>query len=411
MWLSLFIAKRYLFSKKKQNAINIISTISVVGVTIGTAALIIILSVFNGIDVLLQKSTNSFYPDVVISPTNGKTITYDSLKCAQINNINGVDYFYSVIQEKTIVKHQDSYLPVILKGIDSKYVLNSDFNQYIRGGIPKLKDNDKFCVLIGNTAAIELGIYNISNSSPITFYYPNKNSSNALNALTTRTAKLSAVYSVQQEIDAQYIICDIEFAKSLFKLDNKISKIEIKLKSDKYIDSAKEEINRIFNNAPTKDKSITTYKIQDKFEINQAFFAMMRSEKFAVFMILLFILLIASFNIIGSISMLIIDKKEDLVTYKAMGMPKETIASIFTTEGKLITIIGTIIGTVLGVAVCFIQEHYGLLTLGEGGYIVNAYPVKLILSDIMIIVATVLAIGYIASIIPVKYLINKLTKQ
>ena len=179
------------------------------------------------------------------------------------------------------------------------------------------------------------------------------------------------------------------------------SKIEIKLKDSKLIPEVKKELS---------DFTDTTYRLEDKYELNKAFYAMMKSEKLAVFMILLFILLIASFNIIGSISMLILDKKEDLGTYKALGMTNQRIISVFKTEGNLITMAGAVIGLVFGTLICLLQEKYGLITLGDGSYIITAYPVKIVFEDILLIVLAVLSIGYTASYFPVKYLVNKLAK-
>ena len=233
------------------------------------------------------------------------------------------------------------------------------------------------------------------------FYYPDKNAGVSASALNTAYLYPSAFFSSQQEIEGQYVLTDLEFAQRLFGINDQISKIEIKLKDSKLIPEVKKELS---------DFTDTTYRLEDKYELNKALYAMMKSEKLAVFMILLFILLIASFNIIGSISMLILDKKEDLGTYKALGMTNQRIISVFKTEGNLITMAGAVIGLVFGTLICLLQEKYGLITLGDGSYIITAYPVKIVFEDILLIVLAVLSIGYTASYFPVKYLVNKLAK-
>ena len=212
----------------------------------------------------------------------------------------------------------------------------------------------------------------------------------------------TAYFISQQDIEGQYIITDINFARKLFRTEDQISKIEIKLKHPSLIPNVKKQLQTVYSQR---------YRIEDKYELNKAFYAMMKSEKLAVFMILLFILLIASFNIIGSISMLILDKKEDLSTYKAMGMPTSSIIKIFKTEGNLITLVATLLGLLLGIIISLLQEKFGIITLGDGSYIIDAYPVKLVFSDILIIIFTVLLIGYTASYFPVRYLVKKLVRN
>ena len=401
MKLSLFIAKRYLFSKKKQNAINIISVISVVGVAIGTSALVIILSVFNGIDLLLQKSADSFTPDLVISPLTGKFSHFDDSLYQVLRNNSSVAYYNQIVEEKALVKYDDKLSPVTIKGVADDYARNTHFEDNIIQGTFQLKTGDTYKSVVGYGLAAELGI-GLNFLTPMVFYYPDKNAGVSASALNTAYLYPSAFFSSQQEIEGQYVLTDLEFAQRLFGINDQISKIEIKLKDSKLIPEVKKELS---------DFTDTTYRLEDKYELNKAFYAMMKSEKLAVFMILLFILLIASFNIIGSISMLILDKKEDLGTYKALGMTNQRIISVFKTEGNLITMAGAVIGLVFGTLICLLQEKYGLITLGDGSYIITAYPVKIVFEDILLIVLAVLSIGYTASYFPVKYLVNKLPNE
>lgn len=401
MRLSVFIAKRYLFSKKKQNAINIISGISVVGVAVGTTALIVILSVFNGIDLLLQESTDSFTPDLVISPRTGKFARPDSAVYRGLAENGAIAYYNKVVEEKALVKYDGQLAPVTVKGVEEDYAANTQFERHVVQGNFSLKKGDTYKAAVGYGVAARLGI-GLNFLTPMFFYFPDRSAGAQVSALNTEYLFPSAFFSSQQDIDGEYVITDIGFARQLFGIGDRISKIEVKLRPDARAEEVKEGVRLLVGD---------DFKVEDKYELNQAFYAMMRSEKLAVFLILLFILLIASFNIVGSISMLILDKQEDLHIYKSMGMTNRGIISVFKTEGSLITLAGAAIGLAAGTALCFLQEKYGFITLGDGSYIITAYPVKLVAGDIVLIMVTVLLIGYAASYFPVKYLVNKLTKQ
>ena len=401
MRLPFFIARRYLFSKKKQNAINIISAISVTGVAIGTTALIVVLSVFNGMDILLQKSTDSFTPDLIISPATGKYAYFDSSFYQTINSQPDIASYSNIIEEKALARYGERMLPVVVKGVDKNYAENSGITANLLEGTFQLQTSQGFQAIMGYGVAAHLQAP-LDSNTPILLYYPDAHKKTSSTALNTKQVYPYAYFSSQQDIDAQYLITDLRLAQELFDTDKRLSKVEIRLSDPTQTKTVKETLAQ---------KLPDTYQIKDKYQLNQAFYAMMKSEKLAVFLILLFILLIASFNIVGSISMLILDKKEDLATYKALGMTENKLITIFKTEGNLITLTGTLLGLITGTTICLIQEKFGLITLGDGSYIVNAYPVKLVFSDLAIIVAVVLFIGYIASYFPVRYLIRKLCAQ
>lgn len=398
MYLPLFIAKRYLFSRKKQHAINIISIISMGGVMIGTTALIVILSVFNGIDLFLQKSMDSLTPDLMISPVAGKFMESDSMFYQQLRQNRSVLYFNPVVEENALLKYGDRLKPVLVKGVGPAYAESVGFGQNIVQGTFTLKTGDVYSAVIGYGVAAELGV-GLSLLTPMKFYYPDRESSSVHSALSTEYLFPSGIFTSQQETDAQLVITDMEFARRLFRIGNKISKIEIRLKDEAATERVKQELSEGLG---------TSYKVEDKYELNRSFYTMMKSEKLAVFLILLFIFLIASFNIIGSISMLILDKKEDLDTYQALGMPVKKIVSVFRLEGNMITWIGAFLGLLIGVGVCFLQQTCGFIKLGSGNYMMEAYPVQLVFGDIALIMITVLGIGYMASYFPVRYLIRKL---
>lgn len=400
MRLSYFIARRYLFSRKKQNAINIISAISTIGVAIGTTALIVILSVFNGIDLFLQQSSDSLTPDIVLSPAKGKFMVFDSVLYTRIGQQAGVAYANPVVEENALLKYGEHLKPVTVKGVTDNFRRTTGFAGNVVEGIFQLKNRDIYTSVVGAGVAVEIGL-GLNFLTPMVFYYPNKEASSLNSALNSAYLFPSGIFSSQQETDGKLVVTDIAFARQLFLLEDDISQIEVKLEEEKNIEAVKRQLQQLAGSG---------YKVEDKYELNRSFYAMMKSEKLVVFLILLFILLIASFNIVGSISMLILDKKEDLSVYRAMGMPLKRIVSVFKTEGNLITGIGTLIGLVIGVTICYLQEIYGFIKLGQGSYLLQAYPVKLVLSDIVFITLTVLCIGSVASYFPVKYLVKRLVK-
>lgn len=398
MRLSLFIARRYLFSKKKQNAINIISAISVVGVAVGTCALIVVLSVFNGMDLLLQKSTGSFTPDLVVSPAEGKYADFDTAFCHYLETVPAIASCHRVIEEKALLRYEDYTTPVVIKGVDTNYIEDSGIAANLLGGESILRSSRGYEGLFGYGVAARLRL-SLSTRRPVVCYYPDKLASPTAASLATRQLHPAAFFSVQQEIDDYYVLTDIALARELFKTRGKVSKIEVRLSDPALLQETKAQLQAQAGNR---------YRVDDKYELNGAFYAMMKAEKLAVFVILLFILLIASFNIVGSISMLILDKKEDLQTYKALGMTRRRLTTLFRTEGLLIVGSGAALGLLLGVGLCLLQEHFGLITLGSGSYIVEAYPVQLIAGDVLLVLAAVLLIGWCASSFPVHYLIKKL---
>ena len=398
MRLSLFIARRYLFSKKKQNAINIISAISVVGVAVGTCALIVVLSVFNGMDLLLQKSTGSFTPDLVVSPAEGKYADFDTAFCHYLETVPAIASCHRVIEEKALLRYEDYTAPVVIKGVDTNYIEDSGIAANLLGGESILRSSRGYEGLFGYGVAARLHL-SLSTRRPVVCYYPDKLGSPTAASLATRQLHPAAFFSVQQEIDDYYVLTDIALARELFKTRGKVSKSEVRLSDPALLQETKAQLQAQAGNR---------YRVEDKYELNGAFYAMMKAEKLAVFVILLFILLIASFNIVGSISMLILDKKEDLQTYKALGMTRRRLTTLFRTEGLLIVGGGAALGLLLGVGLCLLQEHFGLITLGSGSYIVEAYPVQLIAGDVLLVLAAVLLIGWCASSFPVHYLIKKL---
>ena len=400
MKLPVFIARRYLFSKKKQNAINIISAISVAGVAVGTTALIVVLSVFNGIDSLLTEATDSFTADILVTPAEGKFMAADTALLERLAGEEALASADVAVEEKSLVKFGDNLVPVTVKGVGPDYDAHNHISASIAGGRFALTVDSLPAAVLGYGIAASLKA-RLGTGSPVTFYYPNRRGGTSLSSLRSEAIYPIGIFSAQQEIDAKYVFIDIEVARRLFNTPGKISQIELKLKNPDDIGPFKEKLAEQIGGA---------YKVADKYDANRSFYAMMRSEKLAVFLILLFILFIASFNIVGSVSMLIIDKKDDIGVYQALGMTREKIISIFRLEGNLITGLGAAAGLLIGTGLCLAQEHFGLLTLGEGSYIVSAYPVKVVAGDVLLSLAAVVLIGSVASYFPVKFLVKKIVQ-
>lgn len=400
----LFIAKRYLFSKKSHNAINIISIVSSIGVGIGTFALVVVLSVFNGFEGLIVSLFNSFDSDLKITALQGKTFDVsDSLKFNKLKSIAGVKYYSEVLEENALLKYNDAQFIATIKGVDNSYIQNSGLDSAITDGELPEKNAANYA-LIGQGVANILGVNVGAFYTPIIIYLPKSgksiNLSNPEDAFAISSILPTATFSIQQEIDSKYVLVPLLFAREVMNKNQRASSIEIGLSNKKNSAAIKEKINTILENK---------FLIQDRFEQHEFLFKIMKSEKWAVFLILSFILVIATFNVIGSISMLILDKQKDIVVLKSLGASHSNLRTIFMVEGFLITFIGALFGLVLGIAVCLGQQHYGWINLnaGAGNFVVEAYPVDMQYLDLFYILTTVLFIGYFAAKYPAFNLINK----
>ncbi|MDR0765753.1 MAG: FtsX-like permease family protein [Odoribacteraceae bacterium] len=397
MKLPLFIARRYLFSPKKQNVINIISIISVAGIAVGSAALVVVLSVFNGIDLLLDEAAGSFTPDVTLSPARGKFAPVDTALERRIAREERVLHYQVVAEDVAIARHGEHVTPVIVKGVGEEYDRHENLSAAIIRGHFATRENEKNAAILGVGVASALRA-RLGTSSPVTLYYPG--GGGFLSSLSSDRVYPVGIFATRQELDARYLVTGIDLARRLFNATGSFSKIEIALRDPGQMKAFKESF-------PVDDR----YKLEDKYDLNASFYAMMRSEKLVIFLLLFFILGVASFNIVASISMLIIDKKEDLSVYRALGMSRERIASIFRVEGLMITASGAAAGFLAGITLCFLQERFGLVSLGEGSYLVEAYPVKIAWDEVLAIMLVVLATGAAASHFPVRYLTRKFVKK
>lgn len=402
MRLSVYIAKRYLLAKKSRNAINIISAVSVAGVTVGTMALIIVLSVFNGLEAMVNSIFNTFDPELKITAVQGKVFTVDSTKLARLSQLKGINAWSVTLEENALLLYDQKQFIATIKGVDDNY-------SKVTGIDSAMIENDKFSLwstgmrpqaIVGAGVANRLGL-NINFIAQLQIWVPKRTGSVNLNpeeAFIKKYISPAGIFRVEQEYDSRYVYIPVSFARDLLEYDNQASSIEIKTDSQAKINRLKNEVKRLFG---------TDYLVKDRFEQQEIFYKVMRSERLAIFIILSLILLIASFNIIGSLTMLIIEKERDIEILKSLGADNSLIRKIFIFEGWLISITGAATGILLGFIICWLQQHYGFLKLNSETLMIVAYPVVLKLKDFIIVPATVLLIGFWAAWYPVRYLTKK----
>jgi lipoprotein-releasing system permease protein len=404
--LSLYIAKRYLFAKKSRNAINIISGVSVAGVAVGTMALIIILSVFNGLQLLVTTIFNTFDPDMRITAAEGKTFTADTAKLKLLSEINGVACYSLTIEENALLQYEEKQIIATIKGVDDNYTRVSNIDSSMWDGKFMMKSpNGRSWAVPGIGIAQYLGI-NINFVNPILIYVPRRSagpSPDAESAFNRNYIYPSGIFQVEQTYDSKYLFIPMDFARELAEKPGESSAVEVRFTPEANSENIRKRIVSIFGPG---------FVVQDRFQQQELFYKVMQSERLAIFFILTLILIIASFNIIGSLTMLIIEKERDITILKSLGADNDLIRKIFIFEGWLISIIGAVAGIILGYVVCWLQQKYGFIKLNSTSLIMNSYPVVMKLKDFIIVPATVLLIGFWAAWYPVRYLTKKyLTKN
>jgi lipoprotein-releasing system permease protein len=403
--LSLYIAKRYLFAKKSRNAINIISGVSVTGVAVGTMALIIVLSVFNGLELLVTTIFNTFDPDIRVSIAEGKTFTADTSKLKQLSEINGVACYSLTLEENVVLTYEEKKIIAVVKGVDENYGKVSSIDSSMYDGKFKLmSDNGRPWAVPGVGIAQYLGI-NINFVNPVLIWFPSRSTDPTTideSAFNRKFIYPSGIFQVEQTYDSKYIFVPMEFARDLVERPGESSAIEIRLLNGANADAIQGKIASLFGKG---------FIVQNRFQQQELFYKVMQSERLAIYFILTLILIIASFNIIGSLTMLIIEKERDIAILKSLGADNNLIRKIFIFEGWLISIIGAVAGIIMGFFVCWLQQRYGFIKLNSEALIMNSYPVVMKVKDFIIVPATVLIIGYWAAWYPVRYLTKKYLKK
>ena len=403
MKTAFYIARRYLISKKSVNVINIISGISIAGVTVGTFALVAVLSVFNGLDSSLKSLFSSFDPDIKIVASRGKSFDMQTGNFDAIRSIPGIASVNPIIEEDALLRYEDRQYFATIKGVPINYIETSRLDtSCITSGKFILEANHVPLAIVGQGVAYYLSV-GLSFTDPIHIYTPKKGTTgrpSIANAFNHSTIYASGIFQNQQEIDSKYILVPFEYAQELFQMGSQVSSVEIGLKDGVSEDLTKKEITRILGEK---------FVVKTQFEQHELFYKVMQSEKWAIFTILGFILIIASFNILGTLTMIIIDKKSDISTLQSMGANQKLIRTVFLFEGWMISLTGAVLGLILGLLICWIQIKFGILKIpgNEGSFIFSAYPVEIRIFDLLSIFLLVTSIGFLAAWYPIRFISGK----
>ncbi|MFC0876755.1 FtsX-like permease family protein [Saccharicrinis sp. FJH2] len=403
MRLALQIARRYLFAKKSHTVINVISMISVAGVTIGTMALIVVLSVFNGFEDLIGKSYSAFNPDLKILPASGKVFNYTAHIDSVLGN-SGAEWWSKVIEDQAFVSYDDKQSPVIIKGVDQNFVRVSGLDTMLVEGRFTLWNEEKPTAVVGYGLARTLRI-GLKFIAPIVIHAPKREKQVSMinpesNFISDYLYPSGLFVVYQPEYDMNYIILPIEEAQKLFDYTDQVTQVELKVPDSKDLKDVQSYLEKHLG---------SDFKVLNRFQQQEEFYNMMNIEKWITYLILMFVLFIATFNLISSLSMLMMDKKDDIDTLRNLGANSKLIRMIFVFEGWIISLVGTILGLILGGIFVRLQMVYGLLKLSGGGnFIIEYYPVNVLATDFVIVSVSVIALGFLASWYPVRRITSKI---
>ena len=402
-----YIARRYLFSKKSTHAINVISGISVVGVAVATTALVVTLSVFNGFHDLVASFFTAMDPQIKVVPVKGKAAPADDPILTKIRQLPEVDVATECLEDQALAVYGNRQQMVKLKGVEDNFDKLTHIREILEGdGQFELHAADMYYGIPGLGIAYQMGL-GYTYEQPLKIYAPRLEGQ--LNMADPSEGFVEdelyspgVVFCIKQgKYDKNYILTSIHFTRQLFQQDGMLSSLELRLKPGSDFDRVKKKMEELAG---------TQYHVLDRYEQQEDTFRIMKVEKLIAYIFLTFILMIACFNIIGSLSMLIIDKKEDVVTLRNLGATDRQISRIFLFEGRMISAIGAIIGILLGLLLCWIQQQYGIVRLGdsEGSFVVNAYPVSVHPTDIILVFITVITVGFLSVWYPVRYFSRRL---
>ena len=404
-----YIARRYLFSKKSTHAINVISSISVVGVAVATMALVVTLSVFNGFHDLVASFFTQMDPQLKVTPVKGKTALADDPILTRIRQLPEVEVATECLEEQALAVYGNRQQMVKVKGVEDNFNQLTHIQEILEGdGSFELHAADMHYGIPGLGVAYQLGL-GYTYDHPLKIYAPRRegqlNITNPTEGFVEdELYSPGVVFCMKQgKYDKNYILTSLAFTRHLFDLEGRLSSLELRLKPGSDFEQVKHQMKEIAGNQ---------FYVQDRYEQQNDTFRIMKVEKLIAYVFLTFILVIACFNIIGSLSMLIIDKKEDVVTLRNLGASERQIIHVFLFEGRLISAIGAVIGVVVGLLLCWVQQQYGIVRLGssEGSFVVDAYPVSVHPWDIVLVFFTVLAVGFLSVWYPVRYFSRRLLK-
>jgi ABC-type lipoprotein release transport system permease subunit len=396
MNFTFFVSRRYLFSRKSHNAINIVTGISVACVAVVTAALIIILSAMNGLSDLVESLYNSFHADVRITAVKGKTFVLDSADVVAMKKIPGVVWYTELVDENVLIENEERQLIVTMRGVSDDYAKITGFDSTVHQGTYDLYPHGRTGAVVGQEIGTRL---NLGELAPLNLYVPKRDRSLSIDfnnmdeePFNKDMVYVSGLYSISSDFDGKFVILPIDKVRSLMEYTKECTSAELGVKEGADVDEIIAEVKKIVG-----DK----YAVQNRYEQNEVLFSTLKSEKVWTFIILLFILVIATFNTIGSLTLLIIEKKKDIGVLWSMGADPSVIRRIFFSEGLLISITGTLIGSLLGLVFCFLQQRFGFIHLSEG-FVVDAYPINVRMNDVLLIIGCVTAIGLLAAWYPVR---------
>lgn len=393
MSVAIYIARRYLFAKKSHNAINLISAISFLGIMIGTMALIVVLSVFNGFEGLVLNLFNHFNPDLKIIAVEGKFFPASALPADKIAKYPDVAYYSGVLEEKALIRYKERQNVLTMKGVDPAYGRETHLDSSLTNGVFVLEEKGVNYAVPGYGIAYLLNIQLNDLKQPLEVYYPRSVKPGLMNAgeaFTIKPVFSSGIFSVQQEFDSRYVFVSLHFMEELLNKPAMLSYAEIRLKPGTDPVSIQQSLQQLCG---------SKFKVLNRFQQDVVLYKILKSEKWAIFLILSFILLIATFNVVGSLTMLILDKRKDMAVMWSMGAETGILRKIFLTEGLFIGLGGAITGLFLGGLISYLQQRFGLLSLGpeQGSFLVDAYPVKMKIIDFITVFLTVSSITLLAT--------------
>ena len=403
MNLPFFIAKRYLLAKKSHNLINIITWISIIGISVGAFALIVVLSAFNGLEMVVSSMNNRLTPDLQIAPVKGKTIDLAAFPLELVKGVEGVDIVVPTITEDALFRANDKQHIGQVKGVGLDYQNVKRMDDVVAGeGGLLLSDGAYDFAVPGVGVAWHLGINVNSPYAMVRVYVPKRGNASQMsleNSFNSDVLTVQSVFCTDQDVDENMVMVPLEWLSELLEYQDKASNMELFLTPTADVKKVKKEVRTVLGES---------YTVKDQQEQQETLYKVMRSEKWAVYVILTFILILATFNVVGSLSMLMIDKRKDTEILKAMGADKRLIHKIFMNEGMLIAVAGGIIGLLLGIVLVLLQQEFGFVKFGTGGnYVVDAYPVQLKIKDVLLIFATILVVGGTSAYLTVRHAMRR----
>jgi lipoprotein-releasing system permease protein len=404
MNLPFFVAKKYFLSKKKRSFINFISIISMLGIALGLTSLIIILSVFNGLEELNRQIFKAFDPDLKITAIENKGFFPSQMLIQQINKVDGVAFTTEVYQDKALARSKDAQMIVVLKGVDSTFTKNAEMKKSLVDGKMEILNGGRPTAFIGGGVSSILSLNVLDYLTPLGILYPKNQKLNVLapeDNINQINVEVSGIFVLEQQYD-NYVYLPLSTVEQLIEAPGKRTSVEITLKPGAEVGSVKDRIAAILDDS---------LQIKDRDEQNESLLKAIKIEKLFIFVALFFIIGIASFNIFYALSMLVIDKKDDIETLSSIGATKGLVKNIFLAEGLVISFVGVALGLVMGIGICFIQMRFGIVSLGMQYATVDAYPVKIISLDIFLSVLGIFLITFLASILPAtkaqKFMLNQ----